>query len=214
MSKTQLAILWGLGVLIVAILGTFGLLLSQTQRPQALSPTAGAANTPVAERQQGSAYRLPEMPHTARNLYDQAEQAAQSWQPDGELVSAAASWPFASLDDFSRPVDWTFQFYSPTTGRLYVINVDRETVTPIRETLSPYSLPTIDVERWQVDSHQALNAWLNRGGGAFLKRHAVVDVSIRLARPQGGDPVWTVLGLEENGEAIQTERVAAQGPSP
>jgi hypothetical protein len=207
MTKTQLVILWGLGVLIVVILGALGWVLSQArpERPVALSPTATLAPLPP----EAAAYRLPETPHSARNRYAQAEQAARDWQPDATLVSAAASWPFVGLDDFSRPIDWTFQFYSPATGRVYAINVDGTTVTPIRETLAPYSLPAIDVKRWQVDSHQAVNAWLNRGGGAFLKQHPVVDVSIRLARPQGAAPVWTVLGIDEGGQATRTERVAA-----
>jgi hypothetical protein len=131
------------------------------------------------------------------------------------LVSVAATWNFVGLDDFPRPVDWTFQFYSPATARVYVLNLDRETVTPIRETLSPYSLSPVDVDRWQIDSYQAINAWLNRGGGAFLKRHAIVDVSIRLARAQGAAPVWTVLGIDEGGQHLQTARVDAyEAPVP
>jgi hypothetical protein len=205
MTRTQLAILWGMGVLLIAVLGILGWMLSQIEHPQALSPTATLAATTTPQE----TYRLPETPYSARNLYGQAEQAARRWQPDAALVSAAASWPFVGLDDFSRPNDWTFQFYSSATGRLYVINVDQTTVTPIRETLSPYRLPTVDVDQWQVDSHQALNAWLNRGGGAFLQRTAIVDVSIRLSRPQGGAPVWTVLGIDDSGQAVQTEIVDA-----
>jgi hypothetical protein len=210
MTKTQLAVLWGLGVLIVVIMGALGFIFSQAERPQTQAPTAAPTVLPTQ-----ATYRLPETPHSARNLYGRAEQAAQGWQRDAALVSASASWPFAALDDLSRPVDWTFQFYSPATNRVYVINVNQTDVTPIRETLSPYSLPTVVVEQWQVDSHQAVNAWLNRGGGAFLKRHTVVDISIRLARPQGGEAVWTVLGIDDSGQALQTEHVGAyEGPSP
>lgn len=220
MTKTQLAILWGLGVLVVVVLSALGFLLSQARQPYALSPTATPAETlaettPQALRSPQAEYRLPETPHSARNAYGRAEQAARDWQPDAALVSAAASWPFASLDNFSRPVDWTFQFYSPATGRVYVINVNQESVTPIRETLSPYSLAPIEVDKWQVDSYQAVNAWLNRGGGVFLKRYTVVDVSIRLSRPQEGAPEWTVFGVQESGQATHTERVDAyEGSSP
>jgi hypothetical protein len=210
MTKTQLAILWGLGVLVVVVLSTLGFLISQARQPHALSPTA----TPAAQLPQAD-YRLPETPHSARNVYPRAAQAARDWQPDAALVSVAATWPFASLDNFSRPVDWTFQFYSPATGRVYVINVDQESVTPIHETLSPYSLARIEGDNWQVDSYQAVNAWLNRGGGAFLKRHAVVDVSIRLSRPPEGALEWTIVGVDESGQAVHTERVDAyEGSSP
>jgi hypothetical protein len=208
MTKTQLAILWILGVLIVVVLGVLGWALSQARRPQASSPTALPEVAPPA------AYRLPETPHSALNLYGQAEQAAQRWQADAALVSASASWSFVSLDDFSRASDWTFQFYSPSTQRVYVVNVNQAEVSPMREALSPYSLSTIAVDEWQVDSYQALNAWLNRGGGTFIERHPVVDVGIRLARPQDGAPMWTVFGLEGGGQATWIERVDAQGPQP
>jgi len=63
-------------------------------------------------------------PQSAGSLYLNSDQAAQSWQGDAGLVSAAASWRFARLDGFSRPVDWTFQFLSPATHRMHVANVN------------------------------------------------------------------------------------------
>lgn len=214
MTKTQLGILWGLGVLVMIVLGALGWALTRTGQPNALSPTATPPAMAGSSLPEAAAYRLPEMPYSARNLYGQAAQAAQRWQPDAALASASASWPFASLDDFSKPSDWTFQFYSSATGRIYVLNADQTTVTPIRETLSPYRLPVIDAEQWQIDSHQALNTWLNRGGGAFLKQTAIVDVSIRLSRPQEGVPMWTVVGIDDSGQIVQTERIdALQGTS-
>jgi hypothetical protein len=217
MSKTQLAVLWVLGVLIVAVLGALGWMLSQSKSATAPAVTPSAPAEPGTETgpvvpPAKALYRLPETAYTARNLYGQAQGAALAWQPDAALVSAAATWPFAGLDDFSRPVDWTYQFYSPATGRISVINVGHEGVTPVRETLSPYRLPTIDVNQWRVDSHTALNVWLNRGGGPFLKSQAVVDVSIRLSRPADdaadGAAVWTIVGVDESGQDTYTERVS------
>jgi hypothetical protein len=219
MTRTRIVIPWWLGILIVAGLGTLGWVLSRSSPPEAVvrTPAPTHFSTPegtpaLAEATVSTAYRLPETPYSAQNRYARSEQAAREWQPDAALVSAAASWPFVSLDDFSLPVDWTFQFYSPATGRVYTINVGQESVTPIRETLSPYELPAIDAAEWQVDSHQAINEWLNRGGGAFLKRHSIVDVSIRLARSPGGTPEWTVVGIEQGGQTVHTERIDAQTP--
>jgi hypothetical protein len=210
-TRTQLGILWGLGVLIVAILAGLGWVLSQSRQPEVLpAATLPAERPPPAGTPAQAAYRLPETPHSARNQYARAQDAARAWQPDAALVSAAASWPFAGLDDFSRPVDWTFQFYSPATGRAYTTNVDQTDVTPIRETLSPYALPVIDLEQWQIDSYQAVNEWLNQGGGTFLKKNPVVDVSIRLARQHGETPTWTVVGIDDSGEVVQTTRVDAR----
>jgi hypothetical protein len=216
MSKTQLVILWGMGIVVVVVLATLGILVSRagrSQPPAALpSPTGPSPASPTPA--QADAYRLPETPYTAKNLYAQAQEAASLWQPDAALVSAAASWPFVAVDDFSEPTDWTFQFYSAATQHAYVVNVAEQTVTPIRETLLPYSQPTIAAQEWQVDSYQALNAWLNRGGGAFLQRYPVVDVSIRLARTEDTGAVWTIVGLDQAGQAAQTEYVDASGSLP
>jgi len=216
MTRTRIVIPWWLGVLIVVGLGTLGWVLSRSRPPEALVRTSGPEGAPTlaeamtpAKATVSTAYRLPETPYSAHSQYARSEQAARNWQPDAALVSAAASWPFVSLDDLSRPVDWTFQFYSPATGRVYTINVGQDAVTAIRETLSPYELPAIDVKEWQVDSYEAINEWLNRGGGAFLKLHPVVDVSIRLARPTGGAPEWTVVGIERSGQRAYTERIDA-----
>ena len=126
-------------------------------------------------------------------------------------MSAVASWPFATLDDLSGPVDWTFAFFSPGTQGLYVLNVRLEHVTPIRETLSPYPLPVVAAELWPVDSYEALNAWLNAGGGKFLRDHPVVDVNARLG---WGDEqaVWDVAGADrEDGSMFSVQLDAAVG---
>jgi hypothetical protein len=205
MTKTQLAVLWGLGALFVAVLGALGFLLSQADRPEAL--TAPAANSAISPAT--VVHRLPQTPNSAQHLYVYAMQAAQAWQPDAALAGAATSWPFVSLDALSRPVDWTFQFYSPATELVYVVNVSGTSATTIRETRAPYRLSTIDDEKWRVDSYQALNIWLNHGGGEFLRRYPVVDISIRLGLSQAQTPVWTVLGIDDTGQAVLTEQVDA-----
>jgi hypothetical protein len=202
-------------VLLIVALGALGWVFSRSRRTEAPAPTRVPTEPPLpvetpAPTSAPAAYYLPDTPYTARSQYQRAEQAAREWQPDAALVSAGASWTFASLDDFSRPVDWTFQFYSPAAGRVYTINVDQRAVTAIRETLSPYELSVIDAELWQTDSYQALNTWLNRGGGAFLKQHPVVDVSARLARLEEEPPLWTIVGIDASGQAVRQERVDAR----
>ena len=139
-----------------------------------------------------------------RSLYERADQAAKEWRSDAGLVSAVASWPFATLDDLSGPVDWTLSFFSPGTQSIDVLNVHPDRITSIREMLSPYPLPAIAIDLWQVDSHEALNAWLNGGGGDFLRSHPVVDVSARL-RVEDGRALWTVIGTSR-GDAGQEEQ--------
>lgn len=208
MTKAQLAALWGLALGVVLVFAALTYVLSRLSP----SPALLSAATPVAARADMESpavespavdYRLSGTPYSARSLYSQAEQEAQAWQPDARLVSAAASWPFADLDGLSAEVDWTFSFYSPGTQRIYVLDVNPDRVLLIRETLSPYPLPIVASEQWQIDSHQALNAWLNGGGGDFLQGYPVVDVSIRLGSDDGR-VVWTIAGAAHRSEAVFT----------
>ncbi|MFL7809942.1 MAG: hypothetical protein AB8I80_15000, partial [Anaerolineae bacterium] len=98
MSKTQLVILWGMGIVVVVVLATLGILVSRAGRSQPPaappSPTGPSPASPTPA--QADTYRLPETPYTAKNLYARAQEAALQWQPDAALVSAAASWPFVA----------------------------------------------------------------------------------------------------------------------
>ena len=202
MTKGQLAVLWGLAVIVLLIMAALTYLLSRPALPAPLlgqGPASGSVQQPVGVPAGVPAtvqtYLLPGMPYSARSLYDRAEQTAKEWRPDASLVSVAASWPFATLDRLSGPVDWTLSFFSPSTQSVHVLNVHPDQITPIRrgEVLSPYPLPVIEIDRWRVDSYEALNAWLNGGGGDFLRSHPVVDVGARL-RVEDGRAVWTVIG--------------------
>lgn len=82
-------------------------------------------------------------------------------------------------------------------------------MTPIREGLAPYPVPTVSVDKWQLDSHQALNAWVNRSGGSFLRVHPIADVNARLRRPKEGQLEWSVVGAVRGSPAVQMVRVDA-----
>jgi hypothetical protein len=199
--------------LAVAIVLVFAALTCILARP---SPPVQRLIEPPSDVVAGSVqpvetYLLPATPHSARSLYDRAEQVAKEWQPDAALTSAVASWPFVTQDDLSGPVDWTFSFFSPGTQRIYVLNVYPERIVPLRETLSPYPLPVVALEGWRVDSHQALSAWLNGGGGDFLRSHPVVDVSVRLGL-EDGRAAWGVAGVDrESGSTFAVRLDAALG---
>ena len=210
MTHTQKVILWGLAALLLVVVG--GLSYVLVQRPAPVTAGAQPApGTPPLAPPPADSYRLPETPYTARNIYDQAAQAALLWQQDAALVSVATSWPFADLDGFSQPVDWTFQFYSPDTQGMYTFSIGNAEVTPIRETLAPYSLPTVELGRWTLDSHQALNAWLNRGGGHLMRGNPVVNVNARLRVSEEGLTVWTVAGTTSDGQTTLSLKLNAVG---
>jgi hypothetical protein len=110
------------------------------------------------------------------------------------------SWTFADLDRLSEPVDWTVSFYSRERQSIYVVNVSSALVTPLQEALSPYALEVIPLERWQVDSHQALGFWLDSGGADFVRAHPVADVSARVGL-QDGRVVWVIVGADRAGSS-------------
>lgn len=182
MSKTQIAVLWGFTLVIVLAFVVGGQLLS---RP---------ATTEAMMTWPGKVYSLPQVPYSARGFYERAQQAATSWQSDAQLASAAATWPFVRLDHLSQPTTWTFQFFSPGTQSIYVVAVDEKNVTFIRSSLTPYPLATMQVEQWRVDSYEALNTWLNQGGGRFLELRPAVDVIARLVAGDGNTIQWVVVG--------------------
>ncbi len=198
MSRIQIGILWGVAIVVVLGFVLVGRLLSRP--PQEGVPVAA---TPA------QVYNLPAVPFSARQLYPRAEQAARSWHADAVLVSATASWRFVTIDDLSRPIDWTFQFYSPSTRRIYVVNVNDQQTAPLRDALAPYSLAGIALGRWQVDSYQALGTWLTWGGARFLKANPVADVNARLKVSAAGTPVWLIVGVADKGQKIHMLRIDA-----
>ncbi len=134
----------------------------------------------------------------AKGAYAAAMEEARSWQPDGQLAIVAAHWRTRERQ-WPANVSWMFQFYSPSTRRLAVIVVDQGRARLLRESTTPYSLPAIDQEQWQVDSLAALNAWWNAGGGTFVSLNPELDLTAQL-RPvqdvQAGDRlVWSVVGV-------------------
>ncbi|MBN1581930.1 MAG: hypothetical protein JXA89_14595 [Anaerolineae bacterium] len=199
MTRKQIAILWGLAAIVLIVFVLVG---------RAISRSAEKRPSPVAISG-GRTYNLEQSSHSARNLYARADQAARSWQKDARLVSASASWRFVKVDDFSAPTNWTFQFFSPRTQKLYVVSASETQVTVIRDTLSPYVLPAAPIGEWQLDSNQALSIWLNNGGGDFLDQHPVADVSAMLQPPEAGGLEWLVIGTVPDSQSVYLVRIDA-----
>jgi len=200
MTRTQIGVLWGTTLLVVIGLVVLSQVLGH---PSVSSMTVDPTAVPAA------AYRLPDSPDSARSLYAYADQAARTWQADAQLASALSNWAFVELDDLSQPAPWTYQFYSPATGRACTVSVDGTEAIVIRESLSPYPLRPVTGEAWRVDSPQALSAWLEQGGGTFLRRHSVVDLSARLRVSEQGRLEWVVVGLVRDTETMQLVRIDA-----
>jgi hypothetical protein len=206
LTKGQLAALWGLGVGALGVFAALAYVLLLPVPP--VTPTneefvrPSAAVYPASTAGAARSYSLPKTAYSARTMYQQAERSAKQWQPDAGLVAASTNWAFADVDGFSELVDWTFTFFSARKQEVYVVTVRRDQVTPIRETLAPYSLPVIDLDSWLIDSHQAISKWLESGGGELLQHYPVVNVSVRLGM-EGQRVAWTVAGTAEQDQAAR-----------
>lgn len=199
MTKTQIIILWGLAILVVGVFVVMSQVIIHRPAQAAVQATA-----PAQPRQ------MPAIAQSARGFYLRADQAARSWQEDALLVSATASWPFVKVSDLSAPIDWTFQFFSPGTQYLYVVNLSETESTPIVETFSPYEVQTIAIDRWRIDSPQALGTWLSNGGEDLINRYSVVDVSARLRFAEDGRLIWSVVGVVRDSQTIHLVKVDAE----
>ena len=135
---------------------------------------------------------------TAQSVYPLAVDVAQSRQPDGQPAIVSANWR-PRQGRWLADVVWMFQFYSPATRRLAVIIVDGGRARLLREATSPYPLPTLGEDDWQVDSLAALEAWWNAGGATFQAIHSEVNLTAQLRmQAHSNRLVWTITGVSGN----------------
>ena len=132
---------------------------------------------------------------TARQAFVPAAELAGQWQEDAGLVAVSGHLTAVGVQLPGR-VEWAFQFYSPATQRLMLVTVADGAAQVVRESLSPYVVPTFSAEEWRVDSDRALQTWWDRGGKTLVARRPDVDLAAQLRVPDGkvGQPVWTVVG--------------------
>ena len=143
---------------------------------------------------------------TARRALAPAVELAGQWQEDAHLAAVSGHWP-----EVEGQVEWAFQFYSPATRRLVLIAVADGTARIVRESVSPYVVPTFTAQEWRVDSDQALQAWWDRGGKTLVARRPDVDLAmqLRVSEEAVGQPAWTVVGAIADTETAFTVLVNA-----
>ncbi len=149
---------------------------------------------------------------TARQALEPAVELAVQRYEDVRLAAVSAHWS-AVGKRLGGETEWTFQFFSPSTRRLILVAVADGTARVVRESVSPYQVPTFSSDEWRVDSDRALQGWWNRGGGSMVARRPDVALAMQLrASSRGGDPVWTVVGsVPDTDVAFVVEINAADG---
>jgi hypothetical protein len=133
---------------------------------------------------------------TARQAFPAATEVATQWQADAHLVSAAAQWlkPYSEQD--GKSIEWSFQFFSPSTQQVAIIAVHDGAASKVSN-LYTSPMPTLSIEDWQIDSDQAWLTWLENGGRGMLQRHPDTALAMTLHLPDKNDahPVWQVGGV-------------------
>jgi len=186
-TRTQWVVVIGLLSFILAI---FGILLFQLQVP---NMPATPAPPPF----------LLEEEAQARRFYPVAQQEALLWREDAQLASAGVVWDDLGPGGILKRDRWTFEFYSPSEQRMAVIRMVDGKAERLRTALLPNRLPALPLERWQMDSSQALQIWWERGGGDFVRQHARISISLKLRmEPQGTRLLWIVAGSSSGQHSV------------
>ena len=147
---------------------------------------------------------------TARQALAPAAELAVQWQADARLAVASCYRPAVGRQPEDE-IEWAFQFFSPATQRLALITVTSGEARVVRESLSPYMMPTFSTDQWPVDSDQALQVWWDRGGGTVLQQRPDADLAMELRMSdEGGEyPIWVVVGLVGGADNVFVVRVNA-----
>lgn len=189
--------LWALAC--VGILTLVLLFLSWKPVGGSISALPGNAATPIP-----MAYQIDNEEMTALNQYPRAEEAARNWAADAQLVAVNAGWSYVlMLEQIGTPTRWSYHFYSPEQKRLLFVVIEPEgeihTVKhALKTTLPPQP---IMIEKWQVDSPQALAIWLSYGGDKMLQTNPGFDLMVQL-RANQPNPVWSVMALDKRIEIL------------
>lgn len=164
----------------------------------------------TADPESASVPGLTDAGPTAQQAFASVSDVATAWQKDARLTAALARQANIGTKGEDQ-IEWAFQFFSPSTRRLALFTVSRGEVEQVRERLSPYQVPTLSTDRWQIDSDQALHIWWHQGGDYVASRRPDVEVTMRLYTPQEGstNPTWMIAGSLPNQENTFVVRIDA-----
>ena len=192
---------WLVGCALMAVVLYFAVLQPTTQ------PVSPGGGVPQAT------FTLVAGEQTARNLQAAAQAQVTRWQADAQLFTVAATWEQADLSRLAEPATWTYRFYSPALRRFYFVTVqpDGEATGISHSERVRTPPPVINPDAWQVDSPQALNIWLNRGGAAMLQAIPGIQVVAQLqASSPNNSLMWAVAGYDKISKNYHTVFINAR----
>lgn len=166
-------------LLVVAVLSlTFWFRNDRTAVP---APASNSA-TIIAQRADDIAPTPQYDGRSAIVAYAAAQDAALDWQPDAQILTAQATWPQGATAEqlLKGEESWGFTFYSPSVERIVVFSVVEDDVSLISEGEHQQTNPLLSASGWNLDSREAIEVFLAKGGNTFLAEHGVSTMTMAL----------------------------------
>jgi hypothetical protein len=90
---------------------------------------------------------------------------------------------------------WSFQFFSPYTGRIQMVNVDGQGAQAGPQQVVRIA-PVQVVPDWGVDSDELVLTFLSYGGKGFIGAHPRANVHLQLKAGEDARPMWYVTAVD------------------
>ncbi|MCB8966147.1 MAG: hypothetical protein H6660_04555 [Ardenticatenaceae bacterium] len=208
---------WVLGILLVLLLlvviGVSALLWLQPRTPDV--PEGYVQTTAVSQPVAGVAPTSVVPGNTAKIAYAFAQRSVADWYADAVLLDASTTWPQGATETDLRTgiANWGYTFYSPEAGTATLVTVTGDTSQRISE--SAYTPPAsiTDAGAWLLDSQQAVQIFLDNGGGAFMRDNGITTLIMQLTTSNPSERMEWFASLisNENGRSYSMRIDATSG---
>lgn len=191
---------WILGIILVVLLlivGALSLTFWFRNGRTAVSPSVANSATTIAQRADDIAPTPAYDGRSAIVAYAQARNAALAWQPDAQIVTAQATWPQGATVEQLRQgqESWGFTFYSPVAEKIGIFSVIEDKAQFVSEGDHEQTEPLLSASGWNLDSEEAVEIFLTRGGNRFLAEGGVATLTMALMANdigENGRLVWQI----------------------
>ncbi|WP_420642331.1 hypothetical protein [Candidatus Leptofilum sp.] len=176
---------WILGIILVVLLlvvGALSLTFWFRNDRTAVSPPAANSATTIAQRADDIAPTPDYEGRSAVIAYAVAQNKATAWQTDAQLLSAQATWPQGASAQalLQGEESWGFTFYSPAAQKIAVFSVVEDDASLVAEGDHQQTDPVLSTSGWNLDSRDAIQIFINKGGQAFLAEQGVSAMTMSL----------------------------------
>lgn len=149
---------------------------------------------------------------TALSALAAANNQAQVWQPDAQLLKATTTWTAQDGRAYtSGAASWAFTYYSPADTAVAQITVVENTPSPPLVSEADVPLTPMDISGgWKIDSPTAVGQLLDNGGADFLSRRQDTSITMTLDTISGnGRMEWLVSLFDEQSDDFIAVRLDA-----